>query len=185
MNKVFNPEMKKSLIFLYPILFIVFVNVNSLLYAEVLTAGKEKKDIYNFTYGSIQGGEMADGLDVKNVRWGKHDGFERLVFDIYKWGGPTKPEGIFPNDYPGSFELKFQNELILCLRFDGYRAFSANPPDLYSSKLIEQTELEIGEYPADVSDYNFLIKLKKPVKLEVFELDSPARIVVDFKQTTQ
>ena len=174
-----------SLVSICLILFTVFANVNSLLYAEVLTAGNEKKNIYNFTYGSILGGEIADGLDVKNIRWGKHDGFERLVFDIYKWGGPTKPEGIFPNDYPGRFELKFQNELILYLRFNGYRAFSANPPDLYSSKLIEQAQLDTREEPTNDINYSFLIKLKKPAKLEVFELDSPARIVVDFKQTTQ
>ena len=177
--------MKRILLLFYLLLFIVLVNENFLLYAEVLNAGNEKKDIYNFTHGSIQGGQIADGLDVKNVRWGKHDGFERLVFDIYKWGGPTKPEGIIPNDYPGSFELIFQNELILYLRLNGYRAFSADPPDLYDSKLLEKAELQISEETADDSGYDFLIKLKQPVKLEVFELDSPARIVLDFKQTTQ
>ena len=176
--------MKRLVIVISLTLFFAFIKLCIPVSAEDRKAGIDKQDIYNFTYGSVYGGKIADGLDVKNVRWGKHDDFERLVFDVYKWGGPTKPAGFVPNDYPGSFEIKFKDEFTLLLNLSGYRAFTASSPDLYSSEFLEVAELQKGEI-GEESNFVFLIKLKRPAKLEVFELYSPARIVVDFKLTTQ
>ena len=84
--------------------------------AEVQKAQKVKKGNY-ITEGSFVGGEFADGLDVKTIRWADHRNYERLVFDIYRWGGPNSPEGLLPNEYPGSFEMKFINDKKIVMIF--------------------------------------------------------------------
>jgi len=162
------------------IIFIVSItiNYNLLLRAENLTANKFKHGEY-FSTGSIRGGEIADGLDVKNIRWADRDNYERLVFDIYKWGGPTNPEGIVPNDYPGTFNFKFKNEKEVIVSFEGYRAFTTKFPKLSKSKLVSEIRIVRDEENAGDSEYKIEIYFKRPVKLEVFELYSPARIVVD------
>lgn len=145
----------------------------------------EKTDANRFKQGNyvdsglIKGGEIADGLDVKNIRWANRGNFERLVFDIYKWGGPTNPEGILPNDYPGTFTFEFLNEKKVQATFDGYRAFTAQLPTFEKSELVNEIIILRGEEDGDDSSHKIKIIFKKPVTIEVFELYSPARIVVD------
>ena len=135
--------------------------------------------------GSITGGEITDGLDVKNVRWAIRKGFERIVFDVYKWGGYEKPEGTEPAEVPGYFEVSGKrNENGLLVRIGGYRSFSAQFPELKDSDLIEEISINRNEKLADDSGFIIEIDLKKPVIYKAFELHDPARIVVDLKEAS-
>ncbi len=156
----------------------ITVNYNFTLRAENLNANKFKHGEY-FNSGSVSGGEIADGLDVKNIRWAKRGNFERLVFDIYKWGGPTNPEGILPNINSGTFKFTFKSDTQVDATFEGYRAFSAKFPVFTKSELVREIKIDQDEENAGDSEYKIIIYFKQPVKIEVFELYSPARIVVD------
>lgn len=154
------------------------INFTTLSYAEKSIVNNFKHGSY-FNSGSVYGGEIADGLDVKNVRWADRGNFERLVFDIYKWGGPTNPEGILPNEYSGTFKFEFINETEVVAVFDGYRAFTAKFPEFAKSDLVEDMQINTDEENAGDSRFKININFKQPVQIEVFELFSPARIVVD------
>ena len=156
----------------------ITLNFCYFLQAEENSVKKFKHGEYRGS-GSVQGGEMADGLDVKNVRWADRGNFERLVFDIYKWGGPTNPSGILPNEYPGTYNFVFKSDTVIEARFDGYRAFTAIFPTFEKSNLVSEIAIIRDEENADDSSFRIKILFKQPVKIEVFELYSPARIVVD------
>ena len=126
----------------------------------------EKTDANRFKHGkyidsgAIKGGEIADGLDVKNIRWADRGNFERLVFDIYKWGGPTNPEGLLPNDYPGTFTFQFLNEKEVEATFEGYRAFTAKLPQFKKSELVNEIVIINGEEDGDDSSHKIKIIFK-------------------------
>lgn len=130
---------------------------------------------------SYSGGEITDGLDIKRIRWAKHKDYERLVFDIYKWGGYEKPEGLEPADKPGHFKItRMIIDNTLKIQFNGYRAFTANIPNFENSNFIRNISLNTDEENADDSGFLLQIELRKPVEYKVLELKSPARIVIDF-----
>ena len=168
----------KKYLFLILFVFIITFNFNLFSNAEKLSVKNFKHGNYINT-GSIHGGEIADGLDVKNIRWADRSNFERLVFDIYKWGGPTNPEGILPNDYSGTFKFEFISDTEIDVSFEGYRAFTAKPPKFTKSDLVSEMKIIQDEEDAGDSEFEIKIIFNKPVKIEVFELYSPARIVVD------
>lgn len=173
--------MSKRTLFLLFSTPLILLNFYIFLNAEELKSKKHKDGNY-INAGSFKGGEITDGLDVKRIRWADRDGFERLVFDIYKWGGPTNPEGILPNLYPGTYEFKFINEKEVLANIEGYRAFTAEVPKFEKSELIREIRININEADASDTGFSFTIFFKKPVRVEVFELYSPARIVVDVKE---
>ncbi len=168
----------KKYLFLILFVFIITFNFNLFSNAEKLSVKNFKHGNYINT-GSIHGGEIADGLDVKNIRWADRNNFERLVFDIYKWGGPTSPGGILPNEYPGTFKFEFVSEREIDVSFEGYRAFTAGIPKFEKSDLVSEIKILLDEENASDSGFKIKIYFKQPVKIEVFQLYSPARIVVD------
>ena len=78
---------------------------------EIIKTQPVKTNNY-ITQGSFKGGVFTDGLDIKSIRWADHNSYERLVFDIYKWGGPNNPKGLLPNEYPGRFNIKFESDKL-------------------------------------------------------------------------
>jgi len=168
----------KKILYLLLLGLVTILNFNILLCAEELSAKKLKHGNYINT-GSFKGGEIADGLDVKYIRWAHRKNFERLVFDIYKWGGPTSPEGILPNEYPGTYKFEFVSEREVDISFEGYRAFTAEFPKFEKSDLVSEIKFLNDEENASDSGFNIKIYFKQPVKIKVFQLYSPARIVVD------
>lgn len=158
-------------------------NFSYFLHAEKPSVKKFKHGEY-IGSGSVHGGEIADGLDVKNIRWADRGNFERLVFDIYKWGGPTNPAGILPNEYPGTYKFEFKSNTEVEASFEGYRAFTASFPAFKKSDLVSEIAIIGDEENADDSSFRIKIFFKRPVKIEVFELYSPARIVVDIIEKT-
>lgn len=169
--------MKRNLLFIF-ITIIILCGLTPLSNAEERSVNSFKHGNYTDA-GSVKGGKIADGLDVKNIRWADRSDFERLVFDIYKWGGPTNPEGIVPNEYCGTFKFEFISPTIVEVSFEGYRAFTADFPKFTKSKLISEMQFVIDEESQGDSEYKIKIVFKKPAKIEIFELNSPARIVVD------
>lgn len=132
--------------------------------------------------GSITGGIITDGLDVKKVRWASRDGFERLVFDVYKWGGYDGGESTERVDVPGYFEISGTgNSNTLDIKLEGYRAFSAKMPDFKESKLIKSLEVNRDEKFASDSGFFLELDLMEPPVFKAYELRDPARIVIDLK----
>lgn len=120
---------------------------------------------------SFSGGKIADRLDVRSIREGLHDGFVRLVFDVYDNDGAALNVGA----YNAKYRLK-TNDIVVVI--NGYRKFSAPLPSFSSNSAIEQIYFE--KYTDD-SAYKFHIKLRNPSEVRVFDLKNPARLVFDIK----
>ena len=165
--------------FLVGIAFALF----SIAFAREQEAGKEKQDNY-ITSGSFEGGEITDGLDVGDMKWMKRGKYERIILYVYKSGGHDKSEGIEPVDVPGYFKISSgENDENLNVELGGYRTFTAKLPRFEKSSLIRDITLPTGEKLAPGNGFSFVIGFRIPVQFEVFELQSPARIVIDFKRS--
>ena len=136
-------------------------------------ARDDKHNIY-LSDGSVTGGEITDGRNIYSIRWGKHSTFERIVFDIH--------EGVYgedygPTDVPCHFEIRYEpSRLKFEVEFNGARDASATIPELTRSRLIRYID---SKNLQDDSAIGYIIKLKRAVKFEVFELHNPARVVID------
>lgn len=143
--------------------------------SEIREASIDKKDVY-ISSGTVQGGEITDGMDIRDIRWSKHITFERIVLHIYKSEDGKK--GL-PAPVPCHFEIEYeQRPFRLVFTLSGVRRFSATFPKLTGSNLINDIHKII--YP-DNSVAKFAVELKEPIEYEVFELHNPAMIVVDIR----
>lgn len=129
--------------------------------------------------GYFTGGKMTDGLDVRTVRWHKHKGYERLVFDIYAWDGVFGDKPYQKTNETGVYQIGKEEGGSLSLdgELSGYRAFSAKMPYLNKSKLIKKMQV----FPNDENSFLFTFTLKSPASYKVFTLKNPARIIIDIK----
>ena len=129
--------------------------------------------------GYFAAGNMTDGLDVRAIRWHKHDGYERLVFDIYKWDGVFNDNPYQKTDEVGLYQIGKEDSDSLSLdgEISGYRAFSATMPSFAKSKLIKYLQI----FPNDENSFLFTFTLKSPASYKVFTLKNPARIIIDIK----
>jgi hypothetical protein len=125
-----------------------------------------KEEIDSFSSGII-----TDGLDVREIREGKHKDYIRLVFDVYNDAKAAKDVGRYDAKYH-----KSKKDISVILH--GYRKFSASLPSFPSSSVIEQ--IHFDQYPDD-SGFKFHIKLRKNATVKIFDLKNPARIVFDIK----
>lgn len=129
---------------------------------------------YNFEYKEVasepqefEGGHLSDGLNITKIRQSKHGNMLRLVFD-------SEGEN---NGRVGSYSFVYYPEKYLITAIvGGYRSFSAQLPSFSNDSIIEKIYMD--EY-LDDSGYKFHIKLREDVKVKVFDLQNPARIVVD------
>lgn len=130
-------------------------------------------------YGFFKGGKITDGLDVHTIRWHKHDGYERLVFDIYKWTGVFGESPFKKSEVTGVYHIgrEIEHAKIIDGEVSGFRAFSAKIPNFKGSQRIKGIET----FSEDDSSYLFSIELKKEAKYKVFSLKNPARIIIDIK----
>lgn len=119
---------------------------------------------------TVTGGRITDGQDLYGIRHGVHPGMERVVLDIYH------PEG------PSSRACHFKVEPVdggLRVTVNGVRKFSARFPKSSSGDVVTGYEKIVYE---DDSGYQFLIKTDGSPAYEVFEMQSPGRIVIDLKR---
>lgn len=110
-------------------------------------------------------------LNVKHIRKGKHDGYVRLVFDIYNSENAAAQKALYKAQYN-------QNRDDIVVLLQGYRKFSASLPSFSHESVIEQIYFE--EY-STVQGYKLHIKLRQDAKVRIFDLKSPARIIFDIK----
>lgn len=135
-----------------------------------------KTNTYFHEAATITGGEITDGRDLRDIRWGKHDQFERLVLDIYEGSyldkGPAVP-------YPCHFEISYEYyPFRFTVLLQGIRARNAQYGRIEGSALIK--EVYMLPY-LDDSGIMFGIALNGPVEYEIFELHNPARIIIDLR----
>ena len=121
----------------------------------------------------FRGGEISDGLDIKTIRSSQSTMRTRIVFDIYTSETKATQSGNYIFTYTPS------NKQISAV-VTGYRKFSALTPNKIrsfpSNSIIKNIKME--KYMDD-SGFKFNINLNKSASVNVFELKSPARIVVD------
>ena len=111
------------------------------------------------------------GLNVHNIRVGQHDGYTRLVLDVY--------ENFKKASSVGSYKAKYyanRDEIVVTL--NGYSKFSAPLPSFPSNSVIKQ--IVFSDHKSE-NGYNFSIRLRKEAKVRVFELKNPARLAFDIK----
>ena len=116
-------------------------------------------------------GRASDGLNVKKIRVGQHEGYTRLVFDIYEGNQKSQKVGTYHAKYHPS-----RDDISVLL--EGYNAFSAKFPRFSRTSVIETMYLERYE---DNRAFKFHIKLRQEVKIRTFSMKNPARLVVDIK----
>jgi hypothetical protein len=120
---------------------------------------------------TFSGGTIQDGLEVKEIRQGRHEGYTRLVFDVYA----NEKQAYSVGNYNVQYHVHHDNiEVVI----NGYRKFSATMPNFSQSSGIEK--IYLGTY-LDDSGFKFHIKLQNKAKVRVFDLKQPARLVIDIK----
>lgn len=131
---------------------------------------------YNFEYKEtslapqvFEGGYLSDGLDISKIRQSQHGNMLRLVFDSK--GDTTGKVGSYSFIY-------HPDKYLITAVIGGYRAFSATLPQFSQNSVVEKMYMD--EY-LDDSGYKFHIKLREDAKVKVFNLENPARIVVDIR----
>lgn len=130
-----------------------------------------EKDKAQSEQRTFSGGKTQDGLEVKSIRQGRHEGYVRLVFDVFNQGEAAHTVG--------SYQVKYHRSTnIIEIVLDGYRKFSASLPNFSASSEIEQ--IYFSTY-LDDSGFKFNIKLRKNSKIRSFDLKQPARLVIDIK----
>ncbi len=126
--------------------------------------------------GSFSGGEKASGQDVAFVRYGSHDTYERLAFDLYEWvgGKPNQPVDVITN-YTAS--ISGDGRTIGIMVNGAIEAFASQSPiDLKNSANIESV---IYNYFGNGEVVAITINLNKKSQFKVFNLVSPAKLVID------
>lgn len=119
----------------------------------------------------FSGGKVQDGLEVKSIRQGRHEGYVRLVFDVFNQGEAAHTVGSYQVNY-------HRHTSTIEVVLNGYRKFSAPFPKFSASSEIE--EIYFARY-LDDSGFKFNIKLRKNSKIRSFDLKQPARLVIDIK----
>jgi len=120
---------------------------------------------------SFSNSVVTNSLDVIKIREGKHEGYLRLVFDIYANGKLAKKVGQYDAKY-----IRSKKDIVVILH--GYQKFSAPLPSFPHNSVIEQIYFE--QYPAK-QGFKFHIKLREDAKVRIFDLENPARLVFDIK----
>ena len=128
------------------------------------------------TSGTFTGGKSLTGQDVGTARYGNHNDFDRIVFDLYKWIGGSPVDTV---DEITTYTANISSDgkkitIILSGAMDAYA--STSPIDLAGSPNIESVKFSLSGPNESVQ---IDISLKNASQYKVFNLKSPARLVVD------
>ena len=96
---------------------------------------------------TFNGGATRDGLNVKSIRVGEHDGYTRLVFDVYNGANKSTTVGTYKAQY-------YERRDDIAVLLEGYRHFSAKFPRFSRNSVIEKIYFERYE---DDSAFKFHI----------------------------
>lgn len=126
--------------------------------------------------GGFSGGEGSFGQDVAYARYGFHQTYERIVFDIYEWIGgqpSTRTERI--TLYASNISADGKTiSITLNGAIDAYARTSGI--DLKGSQNIKSVDYMD---PGNGDAVAIIISLTQKSQYKVFELKSPARLVID------
>jgi hypothetical protein len=126
--------------------------------------------------GSFSGGEKSSGQDVAFVRHGSHDTFERLAFDFYEWigGRPSQPVDVITSYSAAISDDGRTISIIVTGAIEAYASQSIL--NLNNSANIDSVSYN---YFGSGEAVAITIILKNPSQYKVFNLVSPAKLVVD------
>ena len=127
----------------------------------------------------FEGGVMSEGLNIKNIRKGRHHDYLRLVFDVSKVLAYTDSMEEGDVDEVGYYNATYHpEERLLTVVINGYKSFTAPFPTFSKSEIVKK--IYLVEYPHD-RGYKFNIELREGAEVKVFDLKKPARMVFDIK----
>ena len=129
-------------------------------YTDAVKQEKEPKNV-----------EVGNNLEVHRIRVGQHDGYTRLVLDVYK----NAKKAISVGSYEANYDAN-RDEIVVALH--GYSKFSASLPSFSSNSVIKQ--IVFSDHKSE-NGYKFSIKLRQEAKVRIFDLKSPARLAFDIK----
>jgi len=115
--------------------------------------------------------EVDNKLDVHKIRVGQHNGYTRLVLDIYKNSQKATSVGSYSAKYYAN-----RDEIVVTL--NGYSTFSASLPSFPLNSVIKQ--IVFSDHKSE-NGYRFSIKLRQEAKVRIFDLKNPARLAFDIK----
>lgn len=144
---------------------------------ETTTEATTEAKLEGFTSsGGFSGGTSATGQDIASARYGNHQSFERIVFDIYEWigGQPTTPV-----DNIGAYAAIISEDgKTIRININGaLDAYADNLTlDLKGSANIQSVQYANSGNGEMVT---IVIHLAKPSQYKVFSLKLPAKLVVD------
>lgn len=144
-----------------------------------LLCGASFAELPSFTQEKLSGGSVTDGLDVSEIRQGRHPDFDRLVLDVTWWEGAGSEAGQ-PAESAGHFHIEpvtVGKEYVIEL--GGFRAFGAALPEFSDASRILSLVRQKGEAYEDDSTISLLFQIRPGFCYRAFSLDSPARIVID------
>jgi len=129
---------------------------------------------------SFSGGGIISGLDMATIRIGKSSDYTSIIFDSYKYeGGKDIPTKKASNSGTYLFTYEPSKKRIIGL-IDGYKAFSAllsDQRDLFKDNTIVENIYVLKQLGND--GIKFIIKLRKNVRVNIFDVKNPGRIIVN------
>jgi len=127
-------------------------------------------------FGGFSGGVAATGQDIASARYGNHQSYERIVFDIFEWigGQPTTPAEIMTSYVTTISEDGKTIRITVNGALDAYA-------DNLSLDLKGSTNIKSVQYAVSTSEESvtITIHLTKANQYKVFSLKTPAKLVVD------
>lgn len=127
--------------------------------------------------GGFNGGTKTSGQDIASARYGHHIDFDRIVFDIYEWQGGQPQNTV---DVVTEYSTSISNDgktisIVLNGAIDAYARNIAL--DLKGREHIKSVSYSTAGLSESVT---INIVLENESMYKVFDIKSPARLIVDF-----
>ena len=129
---------------------------------------------------SFSGGGLVDNLDMGAIRIGRSPDYTSIIFDSYKYEGKDKvssTQSYSSGTYLFTYEPS-KNRIIAFI--DGYNDFSALKEDqraLFKESKVVKNIYVLKHLGKD--GIKFVIKLRKKVRVNIFDVKKPGRIIVN------
>jgi hypothetical protein len=145
---------------------------------SVVHAGSDKSGTYQ-AESVVVGGDDRQMLVLQRLRWARNKGFERVVFEFSQKDGKK----LRPVDRAGFFHIqRLGDPKAIMLSFKGIKHMNVSERRMRKSFRKSKKVSGITFFPlVDDEELNVAINLRRNSRFEVFELQNPARVVVDIK----
>lgn len=127
--------------------------------------------------GEFSGGVKSSGQDIASARYGHHIDFDRIVFDIYEWQG-GQPQNPVENITEYKSSISSDGKTISIVLYGALDAYARNSLlDLKGRNHIKSVTYNSAGSTESVT---INISLENRSVYKVFDVKSPARLIVDF-----